>query len=79
MSIDALTELYGVMKEYVPAKERQAAADNIVSVLVDFLNDSDLKEFAAYDSYLERAMKEYGGDYSDDEEEDEEDYDYDED
>jgi hypothetical protein len=80
MSIDALTELYGIMKEYVPSKERQAAADNIVSVLVDFLSDGDLKEFAGYDSYLERAMKEYGGGFDDEEdEEDEEDYDYDED
>jgi len=78
MSTDALAELYSIMKEYVPSKERQAAADSIVSVLVDFLSDSELKEFSGVDSYLERAMKEYGGEYED-EEEDEEDYDYDED
>lgn len=78
MSVDALTELYSIMKEYVPPKERQAVADNIVSVMVDSLSDDELKELAAFDSYLERAMKEYGGDYED-EDEDEEDYDYDED
>lgn len=78
MSVDQLTELYSIMKEYVPAKERQAVADNIVSVMVDSLSDDELKDFTSFDSYLERAVKEYGGDYEDEEDE-EDDYDYDED
>lgn len=78
MSVDTLAELYLIMKEYVPSKERQAAADSVVSVLVDFLGDAEFKEFGGVDSYLRRAMKEYGG-KPEDEEENEEDYDHDED
>ena len=76
MNIDVLSEVYSIMKEYVPSKERQAAADSLVSVLVDYLDDKDLKEFTSYDNYLARSMVEYGGDSGQDEEDEEEDYDY---
>jgi hypothetical protein len=44
MSIDVevLIETYITMKEYIPPKERQAAADNLVSMLVDNLSDKEL-------------------------------------
>jgi uncharacterized protein (DUF2267 family) len=76
MNIDVLNEVYSIMKEYVPTKERQAAADSLVSVIADYLDDKDLKEFTSYDNYLTRSMAEYGGNIDQDEEDDEEDYDY---
>jgi hypothetical protein len=75
MSIDVevLTELYTIMKQYVPGKDRQECADNLMSVMVDMLNDIDLKEFGTSDATLKRALKEYVGEEDHDEDED---YDY---
>lgn len=77
LDIDVLSEAYTVLKEYIPTKDRQAAADNLMSVLVDVLNDNELKEFGGTDSYTKRSMEEYV-DFDDDEDDvDEDDYDYD--
>jgi hypothetical protein len=61
MSIDVevLIETYITLKEYIPAKERQAAADNLVSMLVDNLSDKELREFGSADNYTKRALEEY--------------------
>lgn len=68
MSIDVevLTELYSIMKQYVPGKDRQECADNLMSVMVDLLGDQELKEFGAADNILTRALKEYAADEPDD-------------
>jgi len=70
IEVDVLGELYTIMKQYVPAKDRQECADNIMSVMVDYLNDIDVREFGGTDSALKRALKEYVGD----EDQPEEDY-----
>ena len=62
LEVDALIETYTVLKEYVPAKERQAAADALMSVMVDMLNDLDIKELISVDSYLRRSYEEYADD-----------------
>ena len=62
IEIDLLIESYITLKEYIPAKERQAAADNLVSMLVDNLSDRELREFGGTDSYTKRAIEEYLGD-----------------
>lgn len=74
MSIDVevLNEAYLILKQYIPVKDRQEAADNLMSVLVDMLSDSELKEFGSTDSFLNHALKEYNV------EDDTDDYDYDE-
>ena len=74
MSIDVevLVELYTTMKSYVPAKDRQECADNLMSVMVDMLSDEELKEFGATDAALARALKEYVTD--DDGDNDDEEY-----
>jgi hypothetical protein len=61
MSIDVevLIETYITLKEYIPAKERQAAVDNLVSMLVDTLSDKELRDFGGADSYTKRALEEY--------------------
>lgn len=69
--VDVLSEVYTILKQYIPQKDRQEAADNLMSVMVDLLNDEELKEFGSTDSALGRALKEYAGD-SDDEDYDEE-------
>ena len=61
MSIEAevLSELYTMMKQYIPIKDRQECADNIMSVMVDLLGDADLQEFGTTDSVLKHSLKEY--------------------
>jgi hypothetical protein len=66
IEIDVLLETYTILKQYIPQKDRQEAADNLMSAMMDLLNDLDLKELAATDTALSRAFKEYAGD--DDEE-----------
>ena len=68
IDVDVLSEMYTILKQYIPQKDRQEAADNLMSVMVDMLGDQELKEFGGTDSTLKRALKEYS---SDDEEEDE--------
>jgi hypothetical protein len=66
VDLDVLTETYLIMKEYVPAKDRQAAADQLIGNLVDMgIADPDFKKFSSTDSYLKNASE----DYLDDEDE----------
>lgn len=67
IDIEVLTETYSILKQYVPSKDRQEAADNLISVLVDMLDDKELAELGALDSYLGRAIKDYTGDADEDE------------
>ena len=70
IDVDVLSEMYTILKQYIPQKDRQEAADNLMSVMVDMLGDQELKEFGGTDNTLKRALKEYS---SDDEDEDDED------
>lgn len=67
MSIDVevLIETYTTLKEYIPSKERQAASDNLVSMLADALSERELREFGGTDSYTKRSIEEYLGDEND--------------
>jgi len=78
MSIDVevLIESYTILKQYIPTKDRQEAADNLMSVMVDLLSDDQLKELGTVDLPLSRALKEYTSD--DQENSDDDDYNYDE-
>ena len=74
MSIDIefLGETWLAVKEYIPSKERQAAADHLVSLIADLnLNERDLKSLSRTDSYFRRAIQEYidDEDTSDDDDE----------
>lgn len=76
IEIDTLIETYATLKEYIPSKDRQAAADHVFSQLSDSgLTDSDLHQLAGVDSYLKRASQEYL-DPIEDQLENEDDYDY---
>jgi cytochrome c553 len=71
MDIETLIDAYTILKQYIPQKDRQEAADNLMSVMVDSLSDQDVKELSAVDSVMGRAYKEYVGDEQDDHEYDE--------
>lgn len=76
VDIEVLSESYTILKEYIPSKDRQAAADNLLSVLVDVLSDKELKEFGATDSYTKRSIEEYVDFNDGDEDYDEDNYSY---
>jgi uncharacterized protein YqeY len=65
IDVEVLSELYTIMKQYIPAKDRQECADNLMSVMVDMLGDQELKEFGTTDATLKRALKEYSTDEDD--------------
>jgi hypothetical protein len=75
IEVEVLSELYTIMKQYVPSKDRQECADNLMSVMVDMLSDHDLKDFGTSDNTLKKALKEYSAD-DDHEEEDEDNEDW---
>lgn len=70
--IDLLIDAYNILQEYIPVKDRQAAADHLVGVICDHsLSDSDIKSLSAIDKYLKRALEDYLGEQLDDDDEDE--------
>ena len=74
IDVEVLSELYTIMKQYIPAKDRQECADNLMSVMVDMLGDQELKEFGTTDATLKKALKEYSTDEDDIEDVDGEDW-----
>jgi len=74
IDVEVLSELYTIMKQYVPAKDRQECADNLMSVMVDMLGDQELKEFGGTDGTLKKALKEYSADDEVDEEDEDGDW-----
>ena len=74
MDVEVLIEAYTILKQYIPQKDRQEAADNLMSVMVDMLNDEELANFGGADNTLKRALKEYS---AEEEHEDEDDTDSD--
>jgi len=68
--IDSVREIWNVLKEYIPIKEKQEAADHLISLLVDmdFL-DSEFQSLVKSDHYLEEAAQEYLDDENDEDEE----------
>jgi hypothetical protein len=65
IEVDVLGEVYSTLKQYIPQKDRQEASDTIMSILVDYLNDNELKEFGGVDQYTKRSLEEYAGGYED--------------
>lgn len=62
LETDILSEMWLTTKEYIAPKDRQAAADHIISVVADHsITERDLKAFGSTDSYLRRAVEEYLG------------------
>jgi hypothetical protein len=72
IELDALGEIWLTCKEYINPKDKQAAADHVISVIADHnITETELKTVGGTDSYLKRAVEEYLGEEIDaDEEED---------
>lgn len=63
--MDLVAEVYQTLKNYIPQKDRQEASDTLMSLLVDMMNDDELKEFASSDIHTQRSYKEYAADIED--------------
>lgn len=72
IEVDVLIETYSTLKQYISQKDRQEASDNLMSILVDVLDDKSVKEFGGTDQYTKRSLQEYAGDDDLDEDYDEE-------
>ena len=66
IDVDILGEVWTTTKEYIPSKDRQAAADHVVAVIADGeISEDDLKQFGGADQYVGRAVYEYLGEEED--------------
>ena len=76
LEVDILGEMWLTCKEYINPKDKQAAADHVISVVADHsITEADLKKFGGTDSYLKRAVEEYLGEEElDEDSEEDEDY-----
>ena len=72
LEVDSVREIWNVLKEYIPQKEKQEAADHLIPLLVDLdFTDSEFQSLVRSDRYLEEAAQEYLEDDDDDDEIDE--------
>jgi hypothetical protein len=77
LEVDILGEMWLTTKEYINPKDKQAAADHVISVVADHsITEADLKKFGGTDSYLKRALEEYLGEDVEEADYDDEDEDY---
>jgi hypothetical protein len=72
IEIEVLSELYMIMKQYVVTKDRQECADNVMSSMVDMLDDESIQTFGDTDQFLRRSLKEYFDNRESDDEDGEE-------
>ena len=76
MSVDLYYEIWNELKRHINIVDRQEAAENLVSVLID--NDVDADDIKAsfkYDTEVKRALTSYLKDHPVDDVEDDDDYD----
>jgi len=70
--IESVRGIWNVLKEYIPAKEKQEAADHLISLLVDLdFPDSDFQSLVRSDRHLEDAAQDYLEDEDEDDEKEE--------
>jgi hypothetical protein len=66
--IESVREIWTVLKEYIPAKEKQEAADHLIPLIVDMdYPDSEFQSLVRSCRYLEEAAEEYLDDLDDEE------------
>ena len=82
MKEDLIADLWGVIIEYIPEKQKKDLAADFVNILLDYgIKESVLEDLLGVDPYLDQAI-DYacdgsGGGYEEEDEEDEDRY-YDE-
>ena len=55
--VETVIECYMILKEYIPAKERQLASDHFVEDMQEILDEQDLYQLAGVDKYLKASVK----------------------
>ena len=69
--IEVVIDAYKILKEYIPAKDRQLASDHFVEDMQEILDEQDLFKLGGVDKYLKASVKDLLGeeDFELDEEE----------
>ena len=58
--VENLISTYKILMEYIPSKDAQGAADHLMSVLIESLDEEAMDELVGNsDGYLKRSFKEY--------------------
>jgi len=69
--VEVVIDAYKILKEYIPAKDRQLASDHFVEDMQEILDEQDLFKLGGVDKYLKASVKDLLGeeDFELDEEE----------
>ena len=58
MEEDSIIEIWNTLKEYIPTKDRQTAADHLVSVPIDLgVSEDAIAKLGEEDKYVEQSVK----------------------
>ena len=69
--IEVVIDAYKILKEYIPAKDRQLASDHFVEDMQEILDEQDLFKLGGVDKYLKASVTDLLGEEDFELEEDE--------
>ena len=69
--VEVVIDAYKILKEYIPAKDRQLASDHFVEDMQEILDEQDLYKLGGVDKYLKASVTDLLGEEDFDLEEDE--------
>ena len=59
--VEVVIDAYKILKEYIPAKDRQLASDHFVEDMQEVLEEEDLFKLGGVDKYLKASVKDLLG------------------
>ena len=59
--VEIVIDAYKILKEYIPAKDRQLASDHFVEDMQEILDEQDLFKLGGVDKYLKASVKDLLG------------------
>jgi len=59
--VEVVIDAYKILKEYIPAKDRQLASDHFVEDMQEMLDEQDLFQLGGVDKYLKARVKDLLG------------------
>ena len=54
--VEVVIDAYKILKEYIPAKDRQLASDHFVEDMQEILDEQDLFKLGGVDKYLKASV-----------------------
>ena len=69
--VEVVIDAYKILKEYIPAKDRQLASDHFVEDMQEILDEQDLFKLGGVDKYLKASVTDLLGEEDFELEEDE--------